>query len=100
MRFLAALILLSLAPALAMAQEGGWNLYGADGSYQGSISREQDGTLDRYGADGRYQGRYDRGDDGRLPHTRSDASHSTISASRTASLYKRCPSVAPPRPSK
>ena len=64
MRALAARIVLSLAPALAQAQAGGWNLYGADGSYQGRISREQDGTLNRYGADGRYQGHYDRGTDG------------------------------------
>ena len=61
---IAALIALSVAPALASAQAGGWNLYGADGTYQGRISREQDGTLDRYGADGSYQGHYDRGSDG------------------------------------
>ena len=64
MRALAALILLTVAPALASAQKGGWNLYGADGTYQGSISREDNGTLDRYGSDGSYQGSYDRGSDG------------------------------------
>ena len=67
---IAALIVLSVAPALASAQAGGWNLYGPDGTYQGRISREQDGTLNRYGADGRYQGHYDRSpNQGRISST-------------------------------
>lgn len=54
-RFIAPLLALSLVPALTHAQAGG-NIYGADGSYQGRISR--DGN--EFGADGRYQGRITR----------------------------------------
>ena len=56
MRALAARIVLSLAPALAQAQAGGWNLYGADGSYQGSYDRGSN-RWDGYDANGQYQGR-------------------------------------------
>jgi hypothetical protein len=52
----ASLIALGIAaPALAHAQAGG-NIYGADGSYQGRISR--DGN--EFGADGSYRGRITR----------------------------------------
>jgi len=56
-RALAALIALSLAPALAHAQANGWNIYGPDGRYAGRMVPDNHGGVQFYDSQGHYAGR-------------------------------------------